>query len=307
MNEMLEKLKIDPEFEKVIPPLTKDEYHQLEENILDDGRIMMPIAVWGDIIVDGHNRYHIAREYTDIPFSTTQLTFANRHEAIAWICKNQLGRRNLSDEQKAYLLGKRYSAEKQIEKQRDENGRFTPGGQNDHPEEKLKTSERIAKEIGKSEKHVRRAEQYAQALDLADSVCPGIKKDILSGFINTTNKDVIALLKADKEDLPDMIDELRGIKKSDEDEMKEAKPSRRPIEESIVDGSMIGLANMFIDGINNYLSRFPKLRLDPAYIPRTLSVIEAVCDYLNEVEKDLLDALAESNVNMDNPKSEQES
>ena len=57
MNEMLEQLKIDPEFEKVIPPLTKDEYHQLEENILDDGRIMMPIAVWGDIIVDGHNRY----------------------------------------------------------------------------------------------------------------------------------------------------------------------------------------------------------------------------------------------------------
>ena len=27
---MLEELKIDPEFEKVIPPLTKDEYHQLE-------------------------------------------------------------------------------------------------------------------------------------------------------------------------------------------------------------------------------------------------------------------------------------
>ena len=47
MNEMLDELKIDPEFEKVIPPLTKDEYHQLEENILDDGKIMMPIAVWG--------------------------------------------------------------------------------------------------------------------------------------------------------------------------------------------------------------------------------------------------------------------
>ena len=125
---MLGVLKIDPEFEKVIPPLTKDEYHQLEENILDDGRIMMPIAVWGDIIVDGHNRYRIARKYGDIPFSTTQLDFANRYEAIAWICKNQLGRRNLSDEQKAYLLGKRYSAEKQIAMLRDENGRFTPLG-----------------------------------------------------------------------------------------------------------------------------------------------------------------------------------
>ena len=300
MNEMIEQLKIDPEFEKVIPPLTKDEYHQLEENILDDGRIMMPIAVWGDIIVDGHNRYRIAREYGDIPFSTTQLTFANRHEAIAWICKNQLGRRNLSDEQRAYLLGKRYSAEKQIAMLRDENGRFTPLGQNDPTGDSVRTSERIAKEIGKSEKHVRRAEQYAQALDLADNVCPGIKKDILSGFINTTNKDVIALLKADKEDLPAMIDELRGIKKKEDEEKTHS------IEDSVADVSMVGNANMFISGMNNYLSRFPKLRLDPTYIPRTLSVIEAVRNYLNEVEKDILNALAESNENMDTPQSEQE-
>ena len=281
MNEMLEQLKIDPEFEKVIPPLTKDEYHQLEENILDEGRIMMPIAVWGDIIVDGHNRYRIAREYGDIPFSTTQLDFANRYEAIAWICKNQLGRRNLSDEQKAYLLGKRYSAEKQIEKQRDENGRFAPSGQNDHPEEKLKTSERIAKEIGKSEKNVRRAEQYAQALDLADSVCPGIKKDILSGFLNTTNKDVIALLKADKEDLPDMIDELRGIKK------KEGRENRPPIEDSIAH-SMLGTVNMFIESFNDYFTRFPKFITDPVYVEKTKFLIEGLRGYLNDVEADLL-------------------
>ena len=294
MNEMLEQLKIDPEFEKVIPPLTKDEYHQLEENILDDGRIIMPIAVWGDIIVDGHNRYRIAREYGDIPFSTTQLDFANRYEVIAWICKNQLGRRNLSDEQKTYLLGKRYSAEKQIEMLRDESGRFTPLGQNDPTGDSVRTSERIAKEIGKSEKYVRRADEYARALDLADSVCPGVKKEILLGTINPTTKEVVALLKADEKDLPDMIDVLQGIKKSEEDEIEEMKPSRRPIEESIVDVSMIGLTNMFIDGVNNYLTRFPKLRLDPAYIPRTLEVIEAVHDYLDEVKKDLLDALEES-------------
>ena len=300
MNEMLEQLKIDPEFEKVIPPLTKDEYHQLEENILDDGRIMMPIAVWSDIIVDGHNRYRIACEYGDIPFSTTQLDFANRYEVIAWICKNQLGRRNLSDEQKTYLLGKRYSAEKQIEMIRDESGRFTPLGQNDPTGDSVRTSERIAKEIGKSEKYVRRADQYARALDLADSICPGVKKDILLGVINPTTKEVVALLKANEQELPNLIDELRGIKKVDEDMPEETEPPRRPIEESIVDGSMIGLANMFIDGMNNYLTRFPKLRLDPAYIPRTLSVIEAVRDYLNEVEKDLLDALEESKIFSEN-------
>ena len=104
------------------------------------------------------------------------------------------------------------------------------------------------------------------------------------------------MLKADKEDLPDMIDELRGIKK------KEDEKETHPIEESVANVSMVGNANMFISSMNNFLARFPKLRLDPAYIPRTLSVIEAVRDYLNEVEKDLLDAL-----NTDNPQLEQES
>ena len=103
------------------------------------------------------------------------------------------------------------------------------------------------------------------------------------------------MLKADKEDLPDMIDELRRIKK------KEDAEERHPIEDSVADVSMIGNANMFISSMNNFLSRFPKLRLDPAYIPRTLSVIEAVRNYLNEVEKDLLDAL-----NTDKAQSEQE-
>lgn len=127
-----------------------------------------------------------------------------------------------------------------------------------------------------------------------------LNKLSLSGFINTTNKDVIALLKADKEDLPAMIDELRGIKKKEDEEKTHS------IEDSVADVSMVGNANMFISGMNNYLSRFPKLRLDPTYIPRTLSVIEAVRNYLNEVEKDILNALAESNENMDTPQSEQE-
>ena len=225
MTDQMKELKIDPEFEQVIPPLTKDEYHQLEENILADGKIMMPIAVWGDIIVDGHNRYRIAREYGDIPFSTTQLDFDKRHEAIAWICKNQLGRRNLSDEQRIYLLGKRYAAEKQMEKLRDESGRFTPCGQNDpqgETSERRRTSERIAQEIGKSEKHVRRAEQYAQALDLADNVCPGVKDAILNGVIKPTNKEVVAILKADKDALPDMIDKLRGIETTSAMEPRQA-------------------------------------------------------------------------------------
>ena len=91
-------LKIDPEFQSQIPPLTDDEFKQLEENILKEGKLISPLIVWGNTLVDGHNRYAILQKHPEIYFSTMPLHFANREEALAWICKNQLGRRNLSPE-----------------------------------------------------------------------------------------------------------------------------------------------------------------------------------------------------------------
>ena len=49
-------LTIDPEFEAKCPPLTEDELSQLEENILEEGLVLMPLIVWNDTIVDRHNR-----------------------------------------------------------------------------------------------------------------------------------------------------------------------------------------------------------------------------------------------------------
>ena len=104
-------LKIDPEFQSQIPPLTDDEFHQLEENILKEGKLISPLIVWGNTLVDGHNRYEIVQEHPEISFSTMPLPFESREEVLAWICKNQLGRRNLTPEQKKFLVGKQYSIE----------------------------------------------------------------------------------------------------------------------------------------------------------------------------------------------------
>ena len=54
---MDELLRIDPEFESKIPPLTEEEYQLLEENILQDGVVLNPLIVWNGCIVDGHNRF----------------------------------------------------------------------------------------------------------------------------------------------------------------------------------------------------------------------------------------------------------
>lgn len=109
----LTALKIDPEFQGKIPPLTSEELDQLEKNIVSDGKVINPIIVWNGLIIDGHNRYAILQKHPDIPYTVHEKEFADRYEAIVWICKNQLGRRNLTVEQKNYLIGKQYEAEKQ--------------------------------------------------------------------------------------------------------------------------------------------------------------------------------------------------
>ena len=60
------ELRIDPEFESKIPPLSAEEFRQLEENILSDGIVINPIIVWNGVIVDGHNRFHILEKHPHI-------------------------------------------------------------------------------------------------------------------------------------------------------------------------------------------------------------------------------------------------
>jgi hypothetical protein len=86
--------KIDKEFASLIPPLSADEYSQLEQNLLAEG-CRDRILVWGDILIDGHNRLKICTAH-NIPYEVTALEFAGREEAIKHIILNQFGRRNLS-------------------------------------------------------------------------------------------------------------------------------------------------------------------------------------------------------------------
>ena len=147
----LNALKIDPEFQGKIPPLTFEELNQLEANILRDGRIINPIIVWRGLIVDGHNRYRIAQAHPGIEFRTHEKQFSNRYEALSWICKNQLGRRNLTPQQKKYLIGQRYDAEKKTHGGDRKSNLPESSGQNDHLIAAQKTRERIASETGTSE------------------------------------------------------------------------------------------------------------------------------------------------------------
>lgn len=97
------KIQTDPEFEKLIPPLSDEEFAQLEENILEEGECHDPILLWQSVIVDGHNRWKIIQKHPEIDYDTRELIFFSRSEVMAWIIRNQLGRRNLPPYERAKL------------------------------------------------------------------------------------------------------------------------------------------------------------------------------------------------------------
>ena len=193
-------LKIDPEFQNQIPPLTDDEYKQLEENILKEGKLLSPLIVWGNTLVDGHNRYAILQKHPEIYFSTMPLRFENREEAIAWICRNQLGRRNLSPEQKRYLLGKQYEAEKKAAKIFRGNqytlAKKSGGDHGDNHHSGKKTCERIAEENGVSKATVLRASKYMKGVEIAESLIPGMREKILNKQVKVSKADMHRLARA---------------------------------------------------------------------------------------------------------------
>ena len=210
---MTQTLRIDPEFKAQIPPLTQEERKQLEENILAEGELLAPILVWNGTIVDGHNRYEILQSHPEIPCSVRDLELETRDEVLVWICKHQLGRRNLTPEQKKFLMGKQYDAEKQADGfHGNQHTRPVPsaGAQNEHKQAAEKTCERIARENHISASAVRRAALFAAGVDLAEELCPGIRQQVLSGDLKAPDAFFERLAKARPEEYDVILEQIKN-------------------------------------------------------------------------------------------------
>ena len=207
----LNALKVDPEFQGKIPPLTFEELEQLEKNIVNDGKVINPIIVWNGLIVDGHNRYTILKKHPDIPYTVHEKEFANRYEAIIWICKNQLGRRNLTPEQKKYLVGKQYEAEKRSHGANDgfrgNQHELVSAGKR-HLPTGTQTCKRIAKDNGVGKTYVKDAELYAKGVDAAEEAVPGTRQKVLSGEVKPTAAEIASVARAPPEERPALVEKI---------------------------------------------------------------------------------------------------
>ena len=195
------KLKTDKAFKRLIPPLSSNERQQLEDNIIRDG-CREPLCVWNNIILDGHNRYEICTRLK-IQFSIKLISLKTHEEAVAWMCANQLGRRNITDAARKYLIGKRYEMEKII-------GVHNTKGVNQYSKKEVRsemstepnseeistrTREKIGREYHISDSTVYKYGVYAQAMDLLSQVTPELVTKILSGEVKISHENIIELTK----------------------------------------------------------------------------------------------------------------
>ena len=97
----MKQIEIKDEFKQLIPPLTTEEYKQLEDNCLEEG-IREKIILWNNYIIDGHNRYNIAKQW-NLEFETESKSFSSEEAVKEWMILNQFGRRNLSNYQRSVL------------------------------------------------------------------------------------------------------------------------------------------------------------------------------------------------------------
>ena len=209
-------LKIDPLFQAAIPPLTDAEYEQLRDNILADGEVYEPIITWNGTIIDGLNRWRIIQEHWDMlkdKYHTREMDFPDQWAAFDWMYRKQLGRRNLTEEQRAYMIGKMYDARK-----------HGVGGQagNSNAQKRMghgdpivssadvpgRTDEEIGAELGICGRTVRCANEFSQGVDALREVSPDAAEKVLAGEVEVPWRDIRAIPKLEPEMVREMGDAI---------------------------------------------------------------------------------------------------
>ena len=93
---------VNEELKAYIDPLTAEEFEALERSLLAEG-CRDALVLWGDVLVDGHNRYGICRKH-GLPFQTVQNTrFQSLADVQLWMIDQHLGRRSISEFQRGVL------------------------------------------------------------------------------------------------------------------------------------------------------------------------------------------------------------
>lgn len=176
-----------------IDPLTTDEFTALERSLLNEG-CRDALVLWGDVLIDGHNRYSICRKHA-IPFNTVQNTsFQSMDDVHLWMIDNHLGRRSVSDFQRGVLaLRKKEIVSARLARESEEpSAASSPDDQGDKPEKDL-TREAMARAARLS------SATLGQIEKIQKTAAPELVRAIKSGEISINAAAAIASLPSERQ------------------------------------------------------------------------------------------------------------
>ena len=275
-------ITILPELEAYIPPLSTDEFSHLERDILENG-CRETLLIWStyesvvynngstnpiNILVDGHNRYRICQR-NKVEFNVALKEFYSLQEAKHWMIRNQLGRRNLTPENYAYLRGKlynslkeergKYDRESDVEavpttSENDTNHSLLEQDTSELPADLLpakpkskKTAQVLAEQFSVTEKTIRNDGQFAAGLD---KLSPSLQKEVLSRKAKVPKADIMKLANVSSQTPIETVHEIQQV-------VNESPQKNLQVEH--VDSSATVKYVNTVDDLSTYLSDKSKL------------------------------------------------
>lgn len=225
---MNSKLVILPEIEDLLYPLKPEELANLEASITQEG-VRDPLVIWQRdneaILVDGHHRFAIAQKH-GLDFKTINKSFESIDDVLDWVDKNQLGRRNLTDEERTLTVGRIY------QRVRDQRAAARV-----NPEEKEhgRTADKVAEEWNMSSGTVKRSSDFASAIALLRAC--GESGDVaatrvLKGEIKDAMSELPVVYKSHADNFQDLADGLAGGAKKIREVFPKPKPKVHEIPQS---------------------------------------------------------------------------
>ena len=178
----MKKLNTDSIYIRLSVPISEEEEDLLSWEIIRGG-CKEPIAVWNNVILDGHKRYQIC-QMEQIEFKTRELHFSSEDEAIAWVCSQRVNTLEPLTPQYRYLVGKWVIADLNRKRSR------TYGIE--------KVAAEIGAQLGIHNATGKRYRQYAQAMDEVFEKEPEVFRAVMSGEISVSQDRIIELAQADE-------------------------------------------------------------------------------------------------------------
>jgi hypothetical protein len=255
-------ITVNEELKAYIDPLTAEEHDALERSILAEG-CRDALVLWGDVLVDGHNRYGICQKH-GLPFQTVQHSqFRSMADVHLWMIDQHLGRRSVSDFQRGVLALRK----REILEQRRAADRRAPDAEETAESDPVATSPNPLKSRSDIAKAARlSSSQVVQIEKIQKQATPELVAAVKAGTISINAAAAVASLPTE---------EQKTAALGGKDELKQAAKRVRDIKRKVPEDDSVGEKNSATEALLNLKQRVEILTAENQQLRQQLAELQA--------------------------------